>query len=52
MIIVSLVLVFGLGGMSFGFGEFTLKGIGLSAIIAIVLNMVLPQDKAEENIDI
>ncbi len=52
MIIVSLVLVFGLGGMSFGFGEFTLQGIGLSAVIAILLNMVLPQDKTEENIDI
>ena len=52
MIIVSLVLVFGLGGMSFGFGEFTLQGIGLSAIVAILLNMVLPQDKTEENIDI
>jgi uracil permease len=34
------------------FGEFTLKGIGLSAIIAILLNIVLPQDKSEENIDI
>lgn len=52
MIIVSLVLVFGLGGMSFGFGEFTLQGIGLSAIVAIVLNIILPQDRSEENIDI
>ena len=52
MIIVSLVLVFGLGGMSFGIGEFTLKGIGLAAIIAILLNIVLPEDKTEENIDI
>ncbi len=52
MVIVSLVLVFGLGGMSFGIGEFTLKGIGLAAIVAILLNIVLPQDKSEEKISI
>ena len=52
MVIVSLVLVFGLGGMSFGIGEFTLKGIGLAAIVAIFLNIVLPQDKTEEKISI
>jgi len=52
MIIVSLVLVFGLGGMNFGIGEFTLQGIGLAAIAAILLNIVLPQDKSEEKISI
>ncbi len=52
MIIVSLVLVFGLGGMSLGIGEFTLKGIGLAAIVAILLNLILPQDKTEEKISI
>jgi uracil permease len=45
MIITSLVLVFGLGGMSLGVGEFTLQGIGLSAVVAIVLNLVLPREK-------
>lgn len=45
MVITSLVLVFGLGGMALGIGEFTLQGIGLSAIVAIVLNIVLPREK-------
>jgi Na+/phosphate symporter len=43
MIIISLVLVFGLGGMTLGIGEFSLKGIGLSAVVAILLNLVLPR---------
>ncbi len=48
MIITSLVLVFGLGGMALGYGEFTLKGIGLSAIVAILLNIILPREKQSE----
>lgn len=43
LVIVSLTLVFGIGGMQLGIGEFTLKGIALSAIVAIVLNLVLPR---------
>jgi uracil permease len=45
MVIIALVLVFGLGGMHFGIGEFTLKGIGLAAILAILLNVILPREK-------
>ncbi len=53
MIIIALVLVFGLGGMQFGIGEFTLKGIGLSAVLAILLNIVLPKgDTSKANIDL
>ena len=44
MVIVSLTLVFGIGGMQLGIGEFTLKGIALAAILAIVLNLVLPKE--------
>ncbi|MCB1762084.1 MAG: uracil-xanthine permease [Gammaproteobacteria bacterium] len=43
LVIIALVLVFGIGGMQFGIGEFTLKGIGLSAITAILLNILLPR---------
>lgn len=43
MIIIALVLVFGLGGMHFGTESFTLKGIGLSAVVAILLNIILPR---------
>ena len=45
MIIIALVLVFGLGGMQLGTEGFILKGIGLSAIVAILLNIILPENK-------
>lgn len=45
MIIVSLILTFGIGGASFNFGDFTLTGIGLSAILGVVLNLILPDKK-------
>jgi len=41
--IVALILVFGIGGMVFSVGEFTLKGIGLAGILGVFLNLVLPR---------
>lgn len=41
--IAAVILVFGIGGMSFGIAEVTLSGIGLSGIIGVVLNLVLPR---------
>ncbi len=49
LVIVSLSLVFGLGGMFFEFGEFKLQGIALAAILGIFLNLVLPADSAEKS---
>ena len=40
--IIALILVFGIGGMQFSAGDFTLQGIGLSAIVGIILNLILP----------
>ena len=45
--IVALILVFGIGGMSFSAGEFTIKGIGLAGLLGVGLNLVLPQKKTE-----
>lgn len=42
LIIVSVTLVFGIGGMVMGSSEFALSGISLCAISALVLNLVLP----------
>ncbi len=47
LVIVSISLVFGIGGMSVGNGEFSLQGIGLSAVVAILLNLVLPREREE-----
>ncbi|MCJ8500093.1 uracil-xanthine permease family protein [Desulfatitalea alkaliphila] len=41
--IIALILVFGIGGMSFETGEFALKGIGLAGIAGVLLNLVLPR---------
>jgi len=41
--IIALILVFGMGGMAFDVGEFSLKGIGLAGIVGVVLNLVLPK---------
>lgn len=45
LIIVSLILTFGIGGASFQFGNFTMAGIGLAALLGVILNLVLPQEK-------
>ncbi len=42
LIIVSVTLVFGIGGMVIGNSDFALSGISLCAICALVLNLVLP----------
>jgi uracil permease len=41
--IVALILVFGIGGMAFPIGKFSLGGIGLAGITGVVLNLVLPR---------
>lgn len=41
--IVSVVLVFGIGGMAFDLGDFSLQGVSLCALIAILLNVLLPK---------
>ena len=43
MAIVSVILVFSIGGMTFNFGGVPFAGIGLGAIIGIILNLVLPK---------
>lgn len=45
LIIVSVTLVFGIGGMSIGSGDFVLSGISLCAVIALLLNVILPGNK-------
>jgi len=41
--------VFGIGGMAIGYGEFTLSGISLCAIIALLLNLLLPGGEGWRN---
>ena len=46
LIIVSLVLVFGIGGLSVTIGGQHLHGVSLCGIAAILLNLLLPADNA------
>jgi len=43
MVIVSMILVFSIGGMTFNFGGVPFSGIGLGAIVGVLLNLLLPQ---------
>lgn len=47
-IIISVTLTMGIGGAVFTSGNFSLGGIGLSAIVGVLLNILLPHDKKEE----
>lgn len=49
LVIVSVVMTFGIGGMFINLGEFSLKGISLCAIAAIVMNLILPKEKGQNN---
>lgn len=47
VVIVSLTLTIGLGGAVLSWGNFSLSGIGLAAIIGVGLNLILPHEKEE-----
>ena len=48
LLIVSVIFSFGVGGMVFKFGQdFEFAGIASAAIAGIILNLVLPQERAE-----
>ena len=48
LVIASLILTLGIGGAELTFGSFTIGGIGLAALVGVILNLILPQSKAKE----
>lgn len=50
LIIVSMILVFSIGGMTFNFFGVPFSGIGLGALTGIFLNLILPQARKEDHI--
>ena len=50
LIIVSMILVFSIGGMTFNFGGVPFSGIGLGAITGILLNLILPPARKEDDL--
>lgn len=49
LIIMSTMLVLGLGGAEIAFGKFSFSGMALAAIVGIILNLILPNEKNKEN---
>lgn len=47
IIIFSLTLTIGIGGAVFTWGNFSFSGIGLAAIVGVVLNLVLPYEETK-----
>ena len=48
IIIISVTLTMGIGGAILNFGTFSMSGIGLSAIVGVLLNLLLPKTKKGE----
>jgi uracil permease len=48
LVIASLILVCGIGGMTFSIGTFSLSGIGLAGLAGVILNLVLPEKREAE----
>lgn len=46
MIIVSLILTIGIGGAVLSCGSFSMSGIGLAALMGMVLNLLLPAERS------
>lgn len=51
LIIVSLILTTGIGGAVLQIGNISMTGIGLSALIGVILNLILPSTKVETGED-
>ncbi len=48
VIIISVILTMGIGGAVLSYGTFEVSGIGLSAIVGVILNILLPSKKKEK----
>jgi uracil permease len=48
LIIVSMILVLGIGGAEIPIGNFALGGIGLAGVVGVLLNLILPRGRDEQ----
>ena len=46
LVISSLILTLGIGGAELSIGSFNIGGIGLAALVGVILNLVIPKKKA------
>ena len=45
LVIASLILTLGIGGAELTIGTFSIGGIGLAALVGVILNLILPNKK-------
>ena len=48
LVISSLILTLGIGGAEITFGSFAMGGIGLAAVVGVILNLIIPRSKTEK----
>ena len=48
LVIASLILTLGIGGAEMTIGSITIGGIGLSALVGVILNLILPHRKSKQ----
>lgn len=49
LVIASLILTLGIGGAEMTIGSITIGGIGLSALVGVLLNLILPKGKTQND---
>ena len=47
LVIASLILILGIGGAEMSLGNITIGGIGLAALVGVILNLILPRSKSK-----
>lgn len=48
IIIISITLTMGIGGAVLNYKSFSISGIGLSAVVGVILNLLLPPAKEKK----
>ena len=49
LVIASLILTLGIGGAELTIGDFHIGGIGLAAVVGVILNLIIPHQKGEKS---
>ena len=49
LVIASLILTLGIGGAELTIGGFHIGGIGLAAVVGVILNLIIPHQKGEKS---
>jgi len=52
LVIVAIILVFGVGGLTLEAGNFALEGIGLCGIVGVLLNLLLPYPREQQDTEV